>query len=113
MADTNTEEFVRVGSLAEIPEGELRAFDIASGRVCVAHASGEVYVFGDECTHRGCSLADEGGLIDAETVECGCHKGRFDVKTGEPTKGPPVDPVPVFRVRVADGWVEIGPPLQE
>ena len=107
------EEFVRVGSLAEIPEGELRAFDVPFGRACVAHSGGDVYALDDGCTHRGCSLADEGVLRDMETLECGCHGGRFDVKTGEPTKGPPVDPLRVFRVRVSDGWVEIGPPPQE
>ena len=107
------EEFVRAGSLAEIPEGEMRAFELPSGRVCVAHVGGEVYALGDECTHAGCSLAEDGELPDDETIECTCHGSRFDVTTGEPTKGPAVDPLPLYQVRVTDGWVEVGPPTEE
>lgn len=107
------EEFVRAGSFAEIPEGELRAFELPTGRVCLAHAGGEVYAVGDECTHQGCSLAEDGELKDDETIECSCHGSLFDLSTGEPTRGPAMDPLPVYQVRLTDGWVEVGPPLEE
>ncbi len=55
-------EFTRVGALAEIPEGEVRAYDTPTGRVAVAHVEAHVYAFGDECTHQGCSLAETGTL---------------------------------------------------
>ncbi|MEX0832825.1 MAG: non-heme iron oxygenase ferredoxin subunit [Actinomycetota bacterium] len=107
------DEFQRVGSMAEIPEGELRAFDVQSGRVAVAHVANDVYAFGDECTHQSCSLS-EGELQEKELeVECPCHGSVFDVQTGEPTHGPAVDPVPVFQVQVNDGWVEVGPRKEE
>jgi 3-phenylpropionate/trans-cinnamate dioxygenase ferredoxin component len=102
-------DFIRIGSLAEVPDGELRAFETASGRVTVAHVESHLFAFGDECTHAGCSLAD-GELDDRdETVACPCHGSVFDVETGEPTEGPAVDPVPVYPVRVVDGWIEVRP----
>ena len=52
------EGFQRVASLAEVPEGELRAYDLPTGRVAVAHVENELFAFGDECTHEGCSLAE-------------------------------------------------------
>lgn len=107
------EEFVRAGSLAEIPEGEVRAFELPTGRVCIAHAAAEVYALGDECTHAGCSLSEDGELTDDDTIECTCHGSRFDLSSGEPTRGPATDPVPVFQVRVTDGWVEVGPVVEE
>ena len=55
-------EFMRVGALAEIPEGEVRAYDTPTGRVAVAHVEAHVYAFGDECTHQGCSLAETGDV---------------------------------------------------
>jgi len=101
-------EFVRVAGVAEIPEGEMRVFDTAAGRVAVAHVEHRVFAFGDECTHQGCSLA-EGEFDDrAAQVECPCHGSVFDVETGEPVEGPAVDPVPVFAARMTDdGWVEL------
>jgi nitrite reductase/ring-hydroxylating ferredoxin subunit len=103
------EEFVRVASLAEVPEGELRAYDVAWGRVALAHVENELFAFGDECTHEGCSLA-EGALGRGEdSVVCPCHGSEFDLRTGEPLEGPAEDPVPVLVVREQDGWIEVAP----
>ena len=100
-------DFVRVGAFGEIPEGESRAYDTPAGRVTVVHVENQLYAFGDECTHQGCSLS-EGELDDrAATIECPCHGSVFDVETGEPTEGPAQDPVPIFQVREVDGWVEV------
>ena len=97
-----------MAGVAEIPEGEMRAFDTSAGRVAVAHVEHRLFAFGDECTHQGCSLA-EGELSDREaTVECPCHASVFDIETGEPVEGPAVDPVPVFPVRLVEDWVEVG-----
>ena len=100
-------DFVRVGSLAEIPEGELRAFDLPSGRIAVAHVEARMYAFADECTHAGCALSDGDFDDRAATVTCACHGSVFDVETGEPVEGPAQDPVAVHRARLVDGWVEV------
>jgi 3-phenylpropionate/trans-cinnamate dioxygenase ferredoxin subunit len=103
------DSFRRVGSLAEVPEGELRSFDLPGLRVAIAHVENELFAFGDECTQEGCSLA-EGTLGDQEdSVVCPCDESEFDLATGEPMGGPAVDPVPVYAVRVVDAWIEIGP----
>lgn len=99
--------FVRVGSLAEIPEGEMRAFELPGGRVAVAHVEARLFAFADECTHAGCALS-EGAFDDREaTVTCACHESVFDADSGEPLDGPAQDPLPVFAVREVDGWIEI------
>jgi 3-phenylpropionate/trans-cinnamate dioxygenase ferredoxin subunit len=101
-------DFVRVGSIAEIPEGEVRAFDLPTGRVAVVHVEARVFAFADECTHAGCALS-EGEVDDRGTsVECRCHGSVFDLETGEPLEGPARDPVADHPARVVDGWVEVG-----
>ncbi len=100
-------DFVRVASLAEIPDGEMRAFDLPTSRLAVAHVEAKVFAFADECTHAGCSLS-EGELDDrATTVECPCHGSVFDIESGEPLEGPAQDPVAIHQARLVDGWVEI------
>jgi 3-phenylpropionate/trans-cinnamate dioxygenase ferredoxin subunit len=103
--------FVRVASAVEIPEGELRGYELPSGRVAVGRVEHEVFALGDECTGDGCSLSE--GVLDEvnEVVVCPCDSSAFDVRTGEPLEGPAVDPVPVRRVRVDAGWVEVGPEI--
>ncbi len=99
--------FVRVGALGEIPEGEVRAYELASGRVAVAHVEARVFAFADTCTHAGCALS-EGTFDDrAATVECASDDSVFDVETGEPIGGPARDPLPIHAARVVDGWVEV------
>ena len=107
-------DFIRVGALAEIPEGEMRAFDTPAGRIAVAHVEQRLFAFGDECTHQGCSLSD-GEFSDREaTVECPCHGSVFDVETGEPIEGPAQDPVPVYGARITDdGWAEVATSREE
>ena len=100
-------DFVRVGSLAEIPEGEMRAFDLPSGRIAVAHVEARMFAFADECTHAGCALSDGDFDDRAATVTCACHGSVFDVENGEPVEGPAQDPVAVHRARLVDGWVEV------
>lgn len=104
--DREEQRFVRIGTLAEIPDGEMRAYDLPGTRVAVANLSAEIRAFADECPHAGCSLA-EGELTDDGTVVCAEDGSELDLETGEPVRGPAVDPVAIHRARVEDGWVEV------
>ncbi|HXF36209.1 MAG TPA: non-heme iron oxygenase ferredoxin subunit [Actinomycetota bacterium] len=101
---------MRVGALGEVPEGELRAYETALGRVAVARLEERLFAVSDECTHAGCSLADGGLDEDELAVECPCHGSAFDLGSGEPVRGPARDPLTVYPVRTDAGWIEIGPP---
>lgn len=99
-------EYLRVATLAQVPEGELRAFDVGGGRVALANMENQLFAFADECPEDGCQLS-EGTLDEGGDVVCPCDGSRFDLETGEPVRGPAVDAVPVFPVRVEDGWIEV------
>jgi 3-phenylpropionate/trans-cinnamate dioxygenase ferredoxin subunit len=101
--------FQRIASLAEVPEGELRAFDLPGARVAVVHVEQELFAIADECPHDLGSLAEGELGGEEETVICPEDGSEFDLRTGEPVAGPAVDPVRVFPVRDRDGWIEIGP----
>jgi 3-phenylpropionate/trans-cinnamate dioxygenase ferredoxin subunit len=100
-------DHVRVGTLAEIPEGEIRAFDLPSGRVGVAHDERRLFAFSETCTGNGCSLAD--GSFDDRSAQLTCAgcESVFDLETGEPVAGPARDPLPLYSAREDDGWIEI------
>ena len=101
------EDFVRVGALAEIPEGELRAYDVPRGRVVVTHDEHRLFAFGETCTGTGCALSD--GVFDdrSDRLTCPSCDSVFDAETGEPIEGPARDPLMVFAAREVDGWVEV------
>jgi 3-phenylpropionate/trans-cinnamate dioxygenase ferredoxin component len=99
--------FVRVGSLAEIPEGELRAYDVPAGRVVVTHDERRLFAFGENCTGAGCPLAE--GVFDdrSDRLSCSSCDSVFDAETGEPIEGPARDPLLVFTAKEVDGWIEV------
>jgi 3-phenylpropionate/trans-cinnamate dioxygenase ferredoxin component len=89
---------VRVGSSNDVPQGQMRVFDVAGTNVNVANAGGHLYAFDDTCTHTGCSLAR--GRLNGTTVTCACHGSQFDVTSGAVLRGPAARPVRSRSVQV-------------
>jgi 3-phenylpropionate/trans-cinnamate dioxygenase ferredoxin subunit len=101
--------FIRIASLAEVPEGELRSYGSPVGRIAIVHVEQELFALADECPADGASLA-EGELGRSEdSVICPEDGSEFDVRTGEPIEGPAVDRLPIYPIQLIDGWIEIGP----
>lgn len=72
----------------------------------VMDSAGRCFAIGDTCSHADFSLSE--GDVDGVEIECWGHGAKFDVTSGEALSLPAVDPVPVYRVDVADGvvWVD-------
>ncbi|HJV05021.1 MAG TPA: non-heme iron oxygenase ferredoxin subunit [Actinomycetota bacterium] len=87
-----------VARVGDIPEGEMRAFEIGGEDVAIANVDGSFFAFNDECTHAGCSLAE--GDLDGTTVTCACHGSEFDVTSGDVLGGPAMEPVDSYEVTV-------------
>jgi nitrite reductase/ring-hydroxylating ferredoxin subunit len=87
-----------VAKVGDIPEGEIRAFEIGGEDVAIANVDGSFFAFNDECTHAGCSLAE--GDLDGTTVTCACHGSEFDVTSGDVLGGPAMEPVDSYEVTV-------------
>lgn len=92
--------FVKVASLADVPEGELLGVEAEGKRVCLARVEGEVYAFADNCSHRDFPLSN--GELDTDEcfVTCEWHGAQFDVRTGEALCLPATRPIPVYPCRV-------------
>ena len=100
-------DFVTVGEASEVPEGDVKAFDVNGAEVAVARVEGALFAFSDICTHRHCNLSS-GGELDDHTIECECHGSMFDIRTGEVVNPPAEDPLETFQVQEVDGQIQIG-----
>ena len=62
--------------------------------------TGELYAYGQRCTHRACSVN-----YDHRTnrFECPCHRGSFDVATGQVLQGPPRRPLEQIELELRAG----------
>jgi nitrite reductase/ring-hydroxylating ferredoxin subunit len=82
---------LRIGTVKDVPEGQMRAFKVAATTVTVANVDGHLHAFDDTCPHAGCSLVK--GELDGTTVTCDCHDSQFDVTSGAVLRGPARRPV--------------------
>lgn len=100
-----TMEFTTVAKVDEVPEGEVRSYQVGGEDVAVANVGGELHAFSDVCTHAHCLLSE--GDLEENRVICPCHGSEFDVATGDVLNGPATEPVDSYPVRVEDGEIRI------
>ena len=71
--------------------------------ILVRAADGQYHAYGQKCTHLACPVYYE---RQRQRLECPCHEGGFDVRTGNVLYGPPPRPLDqiVLEVRGAEVW---------
>ena len=88
-----------LATTSEIPVGGGKIF--TSEKVVVTQPnSGDFKAFSAVCTHAGCTVGFEGGVII-----CPCHGGEFDAETGEVIAGPPPAGLAPKKVLEAGGQI--------
>jgi nitrite reductase (NADH) small subunit len=98
-------EFVKIGTLAEMPEeGEAKEFSAGANVVCVARTGGELCALDNVCLHRGGPLG--GGVVDGPKIICPWHGWTFGLKSGEATHSAAAK-VRTYPLRVAGENVEV------
>jgi 3-phenylpropionate/trans-cinnamate dioxygenase ferredoxin component len=92
---------VRICGVDEVPEGEVRRFELDHRPVAVVNLGEEGFRAIDAiCSHAHYFL-DEGDVdVDFGTIECPKHGSTFDLDTGRPRTLPATQPVRVFDVKV-------------
>jgi nitrite reductase/ring-hydroxylating ferredoxin subunit len=94
-----------VAKTGDIPEGEMRAYQVGGEDVTIANVDGSFYAINDVCTHAMCSLAE--GDLEATTVTCACHGSEFDVTSGDVLGGPATEPVDSYEVTVEGDDIQV------
>ena len=89
----------RIGTVADIPPGEARRFEVDGRAVAVVRIDDDFYAIGDVCTHQDISLSEGEVLAEERQIECWKHGSAFSLETGQPSSLPATRPVPVFDVR--------------
>lgn len=90
------EEFVC--KTEEVPIGGTRAFIVSGSKIpfILIHLNdGSWRAFEQKCTHLSCAVFYQPA---ADKIQCPCHNGWFDARTGNVLQGPP--PRPLKRLEV-------------
>ena len=65
--------------------------------ILVRYLDGTYYAFGQKCTHLSCPVYFDQGN---QRLECPCHEGAFDARTGNVLYGPPPRPLDMVKLDV-------------
>jgi len=103
-----TARFVKVGRVADVPQGGVEIFDIDDRRIAIYRLEDGFYAIDDICTHDGGPLAQ--GEVDGDQVICPRHGARFSIKTGAALTFPAVTPVDSYPIRVEGDELLVGLP---
>lgn len=95
----------RICSVTDVPEGEVRRFELGALAVAVVHLGDDWYAIGDRCSHQDVSLSEGELLVDERSLECPKHGSCFSLLDGAPSSLPATRAVPTFVVRVDGGDV--------
>ena len=97
---------IRVCSAADVAKGEVVQVTVEGTEIALVHADDDnFYAVRDECSHASIALSE--GEVDGCTLECWLHGSRFDLRTGEPSGPPAIEPVATFSVEIRDGDIYV------
>jgi ferredoxin-NADP reductase/nitrite reductase/ring-hydroxylating ferredoxin subunit len=92
------EDFVKVADTKDVQPSHMKEVQADGENICVVNVGGKYYAIGSICTHESGPLAD--GSLEGYEVECPWHGSKFDVRTGEVTSPPAIEPEPAYEVKV-------------
>ncbi len=94
---------VKLGPGASLGKGQATTYtDPTEGSpdILIRGSDGSLKSFSAVCTHAGCTVGYEGGII-----VCPCHGGEYSAETGEVIAGPPPSPLAPKKVLEAGGQI--------
>jgi len=92
------EGFVKVGKVADVPEGGVRAVKAGGAEILLANVKGKIYASAAKCTHLGISLAK--GKLNGTVLTCPGHRSMFDLADGKVVAPPAKLPLKTYEVKV-------------
>jgi 3-phenylpropionate/trans-cinnamate dioxygenase ferredoxin subunit len=104
-------DYIAVAEAAEVGNGDRLFIQIDNLDLVVFHIAGEYFAIGDVCSHDGGPVGE--GEVSGSEVACPRHGARFDLRTGKALSLPAIVDIPAYPVRIVDGQLEVGIPLQD
>jgi 3-phenylpropionate/trans-cinnamate dioxygenase ferredoxin component len=101
--------FVEIAPVDKLPAGERLFVDVSGKSIVIFNLAGKLYALGDVCSHDNGPVGD--GDIDENEIICPRHGARFEIRTGKATSLPAILDIPAYPLRVENGMIVLGIPI--
>jgi len=91
-------KYVKIGTTGEIPEGQMKGFEIDEEKIVVAHTEKGFFALIDECTHDSAPISN--GRIHNGELLCKRHGARFNPETGDVLAPPAIVPLDTLEIEI-------------
>lgn len=98
-------EFVRVASVAEVPENGMKSVQVDGVGIVLVKRDGRVFALEDRCSHEEFPLS--AGEVTGDQITCALHGARFELASGAAKALPAVLPVRTFDCRIEGDEVQV------
>jgi Rieske Fe-S protein len=95
----------RIASVDDVTVGGALAFGYPGEQdpcLLVQPAPGVFAAYGQRCTHLSCAVRPQ---LETGILQCPCHEGVFDARSGRPLAGPPRRPLPLVRLEIRNNQI--------
>jgi NAD(P)H-dependent nitrite reductase small subunit len=103
-----TDDFVRIASRTEIPDGKSKLVHVEDTQVAVWRVKDDFYAINNVCPHQHVAALHQ-GTLSGTWITCPMHGWTFSLETGLPQSGD--GRAKIYRVRVEGEEILIERPI--
>jgi 3-phenylpropionate/trans-cinnamate dioxygenase ferredoxin subunit len=109
--DQRKMEYIPVGSVNELREGQRLFIEIDETPIVILNIAGKYFAVADVCSHDDGPVGE--GNIEGFEMICPRHGARFDIRSGRALALPAFVDIPAYPVRMVGDQIEVGIPTED
>jgi nitrite reductase/ring-hydroxylating ferredoxin subunit len=98
-------EYFKIAETKAVSKNRMQVFNVRGREILVVNVEGEFYAFDNQCPHMGYPLFF--GSLEGDTLICGFHNAKFNVKTGKSLGPVTSEPLKTFPVKIQNSSIFI------
>lgn len=110
-SDPGELEFITVATAEELSDGERILVEIDGFAIAVFQIGDQFFAISDVCSHDDGPVAE--GELEGNDILCPRHGAAFDLRSGKALTLPAVVDIPAYPVRLLEGEIQVGLPLED
>lgn len=96
-------EYVKIAETSDVSKNQMQVFKAKGLEILLINLEGEFYAFDNRCPHMGYPLFF--GSLKGDTLRCGFHSAKFNVRTGESVGPVTSERLKTFPVKIQNSSV--------